>query len=154
MDQMTSYEALVFPSDDRPPHLVALVSTPITPVPNPPEPYRCARLPHPQVYMDYVADEPGAWRFHLVEALDGMKRKFDTPYIIFYPVISRDSMPFPINKCIREIQGNFYKESRAWRGNIVVAKYKDQQYSAMIDMSMADFPLVKNYLQSHYTPST
>lgn len=85
----------------------------------------------------------------VIEALDGMSKKFTTPYIIFYPTISRDGMPFPINKCIREIQGSFYNESAAWRGNVVVAKYKDTRYSAMMNASMADFPLVKNWFSSH-----
>jgi hypothetical protein len=87
-----------------------------------------------------------------VEALDGMNKKFTTPYVIFYPVISRDGMPFPINKCIREIQGAAFKEEWAWRGNIVIAKYRDDRFSAMTDASMADFPLLKNYLSTHYSP--
>ena len=77
-----------------------------------------------------------------------MIKKFTSPYIIFYPVISRDGMPFPINKCIREVQGSFYKESSAWRGNIVVAKYLDTTYMQMTDASMADFPILKNYLST------
>ena len=89
----------------------------------------------------------------LIEALDGMIKKFSTPYILFYPVISRDGMPFPVNKCIREIQGQTYEEARAWRGNLVVAKYRDADYSAMIDASMADFPIIKNYLSTHLAPS-
>jgi len=104
--------------------------------------------------MDYIAEGVGsrAWLYHPVEALDGMNRKFTTPYLIFYPVVSRDGMPFPINKCIREIQGTNYKEEVAWRGNIVIAKYQDDLFSTMMDASMADFPLVKNYLLTNYSP--
>ena len=87
-----------------------------------------------------------------VEALDCMTKKFATPYIIFYPLLSRDGMPFPVNKCIREIQGQVFDEARAWRGNLVVAKYRDAEYSAMTDASMADFPIIKNYLSTHLTP--
>ncbi|KAI0079734.1 hypothetical protein K474DRAFT_562300 [Panus rudis PR-1116 ss-1] len=155
MDQMTSYDAIVFPCDDRPPHLVPLMTSNILiPLANPAEPFLCGRMPHPEVYMDYIAEAlgPRAWHYQVVERLDGMNKKFTTPYIIFYPTISRDGMPFPINKCIREIQGNFYKETSAWRGNILVAKYKDSRYTAMTDATMADFPLVKNYLSSHSMP--
>ena len=82
-----------------------------------------------------------------------MIKKFQTPYILFYPVVSRDGMPFPVNKCIREIQGQAYDEARAWRGNIVVAKYRDTDFSAMIVASMADFPIIKTYLSTHLAPS-
>jgi len=155
MDPMVAYDAIVFPADDRPPHLVALMTSPLQgPVQNPAEPYRCNRMPHPEMYMDYIAEGlgPRSWRFRIVEALDQMNKKFLTPYIIFYPTVSRDGMPFPINKCIREIQGDKFNEAKAWRGNIVVAKYRDQAYSAMIDASMADFPIVKNYLANHEAP--
>lgn len=79
-----------------------------------------------------------------------MTKKFTTPYIVFYPMLSRDGMPFPINKFLREAQGRNYQETKAWRGNIVVAKYRDLEYSGMANMSMADFPLVKNYLSMHF----
>jgi len=84
--------------------------------------------------------------------LDGMNKKFANPYVIFYPVVSRDGMPFPINKCLKEIQGANYREHLAWRGNLVVAKYRDDQLSALMDANMADFPLLKNYLSNHYSP--
>jgi hypothetical protein len=87
-----------------------------------------------------------------VEALDGMIRKFANPYVIFYPTISRDGMPFPINRCIREIQGRFYSEETAWRGNIVIAKYRDSPWTSMTDIAMADFPILKNYLMTHGSP--
>ena len=61
-------------------------------------------------------------------------------------------MPFPVNKCIREVQGSFYKQSAAWRGNIVVAKYLDSTFSQMVEASIADFPIVKNYLSTQPAP--
>jgi hypothetical protein len=85
----------------------------------------------------------------LVEALDCMTKKFATPYIIFYPSLSRDGMSFPVNRFVRETQARLYKEPEAWRGNLVVVKYKDAQYSAMTNISMADFPILKNYLSTH-----
>ena len=81
-----------------------------------------------------------------------MNKKFANPYVIFYPVLSRDGMPFPINKCLKEIQAGNYRENRAWRGNLVVAKYRDEQLSALMDANMADFPLLKNYLSTHHSP--
>jgi len=111
-------------------------------------------MPHPEVFMDYVAEGLGsrAWKYQLVEALDGMNRKFANPYIIFYPTVSRDGMPFPVNKSIREIQGRAFNDEYAWRGNIVIAKYCDNPFSSMIDASMADFPILKNYLLTHGAP--
>lgn len=88
----------------------------------------------------------------LVEALDGMNRKFAAPYIFFYPIISRDGMPFPVNRAIRHIQGPAFEEDQAWRGNIVVAKYRDNPFTSMMDASMADFPIVKNFLLTHGSP--
>jgi hypothetical protein len=84
--------------------------------------------------------------------LDGMNKKFIYPYVVFYPVLSRDGMPFPINKCLKEIQGPNYRENLAWRGNLVIAKYRDEQLSTLMDATMADFPLLKNYLSTHFSP--
>jgi len=81
-----------------------------------------------------------------------MNKKFANPYIIFYPVVSRDSMPFPVNRSIREIQGKMFREENAWRGDIIIAKYRDNPFSTMIDASMADFPILKNYLLTHGAP--
>lgn len=81
-----------------------------------------------------------------------MNRKFANPYIIFYPTVSRDGMPFPINKTIRDIQARAFKEEYAWRGNIVVAKYRDNPFSSMTNASMSDFPILKNYFLTHGAP--
>jgi hypothetical protein len=88
----------------------------------------------------------------MVEALDGMNKKFANPYIIFFPTVSRDGMPFPINKCIREMQGRAFSEETAWRGNIVIAKYRDNPWTSLLDATMADFPLLRNYLMTHGPP--
>jgi len=104
--------------------------------------------------MDYIAENLGsrAWKYQLVEALDGMNRKFACPYIIFYPVVSRDGMPFPVNQTIQNIQGQNFNSDQAWRGNIVVAKYHDNPFTSMMDASMADFPIIKNFLLTHGSP--
>ncbi|KII95987.1 hypothetical protein PLICRDRAFT_170575 [Plicaturopsis crispa FD-325 SS-3] len=150
MDQLAACEAILFPSDGRPPHLISLMSSPMPP------PHQSSRMPHPEVYMDYVAEGLGlrAWNYQLVEALDGMNKKFANPYCIFYPIISRDGMPFPVNKCIREIQGRAFREDAAWRGNIIIAKYRDSPFTSMVDASMADFPILKNYLLTHPAPQS
>ena len=82
-----------------------------------------------------------------------MNRKFTNPYIIFYPIVSGDGMPFPVNKCIRDIQGRAFAEETAWRGNIVIAKYHEDPFTGMMHASMADFPILKNYLLTHGCPT-
>ncbi|OSC96194.1 hypothetical protein PYCCODRAFT_1341927, partial [Trametes coccinea BRFM310] len=120
-------------------------------------PYICGRMPHPEQYMDYVATASGeqVWGFQCIEALAGMvieKHKFSRPYILFYPLVPRDGMPFPINGCIQDMQGKRFDETKAWAGDIIIAKYSDSEYSEMSDASMADFPIVKNYLSTHRPP--
>ena len=78
-----------------------------------------------------------------------MTRKFATPYIIFYPMVATDGLPFPINRFVREIQQGRFREQFAWRGDLVVVKYKDSEYKEMYSISMADFPIIKNYLSTH-----
>ena len=77
-----------------------------------------------------------------------MTKSFVNPYIVFYPVLSRTGSQFPVNKSIREIQGRYFRADDAWRGNVIVAKFQGNggdPFSALIDISMADFPLLKNY---------
>jgi hypothetical protein len=86
-----------------------------------------------------------------------MNKKFANPYIIYYPVVSRDGMPFPVNRTVRDIQeevnkGRRLHEDQLWRGNIVAAKFADDQFAQMIDASMADFPILKNFLGTHASP--
>ena len=66
MDHLMPVEALLIPSDDRQPHLVTLMTSPIG-IQSREEPYCCGRVPHPEVFMDYVAEGmgPGAWAFHV-----------------------------------------------------------------------------------------
>jgi hypothetical protein len=86
-----------------------------------------------------------------------MNKKFANPYIIYYPVVSRDGMPFPVNRTVRDIQeevnkGRRLREDQLWRGNIVAAKFADDLFAQMIDASMADFPILKNFLGTHASP--
>ena len=86
-----------------------------------------------------------------------MNKKFANPYIIYYPVISRDGMPFPVNRTVRDIQdelnkGRRLREDQLWRGNLVAAKFADNHFAQMMDASMADFPILKNFLATHPSP--
>lgn len=83
-----------------------------------------------------------------------MNRRFANPYIIFYPVVSRDGMPFPVNKTIRDIQGQAFRPEYAWRGNIVVGKYRENAFTSLVNASMADFPILKNYFLTHGSPQS
>lgn len=72
MDELTAFESLLFPSDGRHPHMVGLTTSP-TSMPDPLAPYSGLpmRLPHPEVFMDYIAEGLGsrAWSY-LVRAID------------------------------------------------------------------------------------
>ncbi|KAJ6567287.1 hypothetical protein DFH09DRAFT_456728 [Mycena vulgaris] len=152
MDQLIPYQAIFFPTDGRPPSVVQLMTSPTQYGPNP-----GPRMPHPEAHMDFIADSHGLggakpWKYLLVEALDGMNRKFTNPYIVYYPTVSRDGMPFPVNKSIQDIQGACFDERVAWRGNVIVAKYRDHPFTSMMDASMADFPILKNFITSRGSP--
>ena len=79
-----------------------------------------------------------------------MTRSFAKPYIVFYPVVACDKMPFPINESIHAIKGEHYDEGNPWRGNIVVAKLSGQMqfqahFFSLTNASMADFAIIKNH---------
>ena len=74
-----------------------------------------------------------------------MNDTLSTPYILFYPTLSSDGMEFPINRAIRYMQGDTFVKKDAWRGDVVVAKYTDKTYSKMMDISIGDFAILKNY---------
>ncbi|KAH9019474.1 hypothetical protein EDB84DRAFT_1403572 [Lactarius hengduanensis] len=160
MDLMQSFDAILFPADGRPPHVVSLMTSPASfSNPHTPAQTNAARVPHPEVHMEYIAEDPNmrAWHYQTVEALDMMNKKFANPYIVYYPVVSRDGMPFPVNRTVRDIQeevnkGRRGREDQLWRGNLVAAKFADDHFEQMMDASMADFPILKNYLATHVSP--
>jgi len=83
------------------------------------------------------------------------EQKFANPYIIYYPGVSRDGMPFPVNRTVRDMQeevnrGRRLREEQLWRGNLVAAKFDDDHFTQMMDASMADFPILKNFLRHPY----
>jgi hypothetical protein len=91
-----------------------------------------------------------------VERLDWMGRAFTVPYIIFYPVVSKDGLAFPINWWIQAFQDGsrgFNEEwEELWRGNIVIAKYQGDPFRNVVDMCMADFVVLKNHFINHGCP--
>ncbi|KAH9914573.1 uncharacterized protein B0H18DRAFT_1125451 [Fomitopsis serialis] len=152
---MFEFKAIIIPAGNRPPRLVDLKASPLaTPAHHPPGPFRCGLIPHPELYYDRIAYGlgPRSWQFEPVESLEGMSRRFATPYIVFYPTVSSDGLPFPINKCAREIQGDRFEAANAWRGDLIIAKYIGQDYAQMTHASMSDFPIVKNWLSKKLAP--
>ena len=81
-----------------------------------------------------------------------MPRKLDERFIVFYAVVSVNGEEFDVNEWIKEIQEGRYREDVAWRGDIVIAKYCDNPFTTIIDMSIADYPLIKNFLRTHGQP--
>jgi hypothetical protein len=68
MDQMLTYDAILFPADGRPPHLVSL-ATSLDAV-STSDYYsgrvQPTRIPHPEVFMDYIAEIGSrAWQYHV-----------------------------------------------------------------------------------------
>lgn len=73
---MIAFDVIVLPADDRLPCIVPLMTSPLASSASSAssalsalsvEPYRCGRIPHPEIYMDYVVEQLGsqAWRFHV-----------------------------------------------------------------------------------------
>ncbi|KAJ7667603.1 hypothetical protein DFH06DRAFT_1322201 [Mycena polygramma] len=87
------------------------------------------RMPHPEAHMDFIAEANGLggakpWKYFIVDSLDQMNKKFTHPYI-----------------SVRDIQGPDYNEKYAWRGNIIIGKFRDHDhpFTSFMDASMADF---------------
>ena len=67
MDDMISYDAILFPADGRPPHVVSLPVSPVTQMDHHTNQIVMSAMPHPEVHMDGVADESGqrVWRIQV-----------------------------------------------------------------------------------------
>ena len=71
MDALSYYNALVIPSDNRSPYFTSLTTSQNTSEPYhgvvPAEPYRCGKIPHPEILMDYINFTLGekAWSFRV-----------------------------------------------------------------------------------------
>ena len=68
MDLMQSFDAILFPADGRPPHVVSLMTSPASfSNPHAPAQTSTARVPHPEVHMEYIAEDPNmrAWHYQV-----------------------------------------------------------------------------------------
>ena len=65
MDLMQSFDAILFPADGRPPHVVSLMTSPASfSNPHAPAQTSTARVPHPEVHMEYIAEDPNSRAWH------------------------------------------------------------------------------------------
>ena len=72
MDLMQSFDAILFPSDGRPPHVVSLMTSPASFAnPHIPAQTNAARVPHPEVLMEYIAEDPNMRAWHYLVRFDG-----------------------------------------------------------------------------------
>ncbi|KAJ7177289.1 hypothetical protein C8R43DRAFT_1118290 [Mycena crocata] len=147
MEQLVPYKAILLPADGHPPSVVDLMTSPI----------HCdhisgSRMPHPEPHMDFV-EEASEWKYLVISALDGMNKSPNHSYILFYPTISRDGMPFLVNEWVRGIQGRSPSEASTWRGSVLIAKTRhhnnNHPFTSLMDVSMADFPILKNFMASN-----
>jgi len=73
MEKMVSFDAILFPADERAPHLVPLMTSDSSTFPTPgpsgsqPPPPPLTKIPHPEMYMDFIAEGVGsrAWQYHV-----------------------------------------------------------------------------------------
>jgi hypothetical protein len=68
MAEFIAFDAILFPSDGRPPHLVALLTSPMTmQMQIASGSNHLARLPHPEHFMSFIADGlgPAAWKYQV-----------------------------------------------------------------------------------------
>ncbi|KAJ7272668.1 hypothetical protein B0H12DRAFT_1008015 [Mycena haematopus] len=155
MDQLIPYKVIVFPTDSRPPFLTEIITSPTQYAVE-----ASPRMPHPEALMEFVAEANTLgvrkpWNYLIIERLQMMGKKFAAPYIVYYPTVSRDGLPFRINSTIRDLQGLNFDRKRPWRGNIIVGKVQDYNhpFESMIDATMADFAIIKNFFVNEAAPS-
>lgn len=73
MDKMVSFDAILFPADERAPHLVSLMTSNAPSFPplgqscSQQPPSAMVKIPHPEMYMDFIAEGVGAraWQRHV-----------------------------------------------------------------------------------------
>jgi len=150
MDTLSPTDAILFPADGRTPHLVQLMSSTATYTDPMTNRMVAHRIPHPEVHMNYIATNTPhrVWDSRVILNIS-YARNFQYPYVVFFPILSQSGAPFPMNLIIREIQGKSFRETHAWRGDIVVAKYWDHPYGTLMDCAMSDYPMIKNWLMLH-----
>jgi hypothetical protein len=66
MDLVQPFDAILFPADGRLPHIVSLMTTPVSlSYSHALAQTSMARVPHPEVHMEYIAEDPNlrAWHY-------------------------------------------------------------------------------------------
>jgi hypothetical protein len=128
MGLMQSFDAILFPADGRPPHVVSLMTS-LASFSNPhtPAQMNAGRVRHPEVHMEYIVEDPNtrAWHY-LVRAAAAPRpatlshhtrpnildcrgaiydeREVRKPTHHLLPCHPRDGMPFFVNRTVRDIQ--------------------------------------------------
>ncbi|EMD30843.1 hypothetical protein CERSUDRAFT_26886, partial [Gelatoporia subvermispora B] len=108
-------------------------------------------MPFPEVLLPYINMQlrQHAWNWVDITRLSEMTEDLPYGFIAFYGKASKDGHAFPLNQNIQSIQQNKFNKASAWRGDIIVAKYTDAKFSNMQHISMADWPVLKNFFQTH-----
>ncbi|KZS97725.1 hypothetical protein SISNIDRAFT_481620 [Sistotremastrum niveocremeum HHB9708] len=138
---------MLFPHDERGTQLVEMPVTSLTTTNTRTGELEQSTIPHPELLMDMVAEGQlhDVCSHKVVDSLEGMTKKFTTPYVVFYGSKSRTGEAFPINKTIRQIQGSRFQESKAWRGDVIAVKYEAHSFTRIVDCNSSDFPLLRNW---------
>ncbi|KAN0141555.1 hypothetical protein V8E53_000017 [Lactarius tabidus] len=155
MDLMQSLDAILFPADGRPPHVVSLIDEPGFFLNSAHTGAACPRSTH-GIHCGGLQHEGLALPDHRGAGHDEQEVRKPIPSI-YYPAISRDGIPLPVNRTMRDIQEELNKghcccNNQLWCGNLVTAKFEDNHSEEMMDASMADFPILKNFLATHPSP--
>ena len=108
---------------------------------------RTTRTPHPELYMSLSGSGLVCER---IASLYGMNRTFSDAFVVFYAAGQRSEAALAVNACIAEIQGRGFREQAAWRGDVVVVKYRNVDNGDIVCCPASDFPLVKNFFALHY----
>jgi hypothetical protein len=59
MNLMQSFDAILFPADRRPPHVISLMTSSVSfSNPHAPAQMSMAHVPHLEVHMEYIAEDP------------------------------------------------------------------------------------------------
>jgi hypothetical protein len=125
MDLMQSFDAILFPADGRPPHVVSLMTSPASfSNPHAPAQTSAARIPHPEVHMEYIAEDPNlrAWHYQVwprtafLNSLLGTHKSLVVPHRCEAPI---DAMHLLSPSRYHILAPSIHRHSLLHRGNIV-----------------------------------
>ncbi|KAL6304375.1 hypothetical protein BKA93DRAFT_733391, partial [Sparassis latifolia] len=130
--------AIKFPCTNGHPHLIDLQISTCQ--------WKCCKTARSEMHMDHVSSHlSGSCKLHIIHKLDGMHRPLPNPYGIFTPGMSNNGLPFTRNKCISSMVGSRLPNNTDWKGDIIIVKYRDNTHQDFLDLTMSEFPIVKNY---------